>query len=60
MSKSRDQDLFYFFSGMNENYKSRHFLAEKFKENYDAVRYSVTQSMLQLICIPAAVRAADG
>ena len=38
MTKSRDQDLFYFFSGLNENYGSRHFLAEKFKANYDAVR----------------------
>lgn len=38
MTKARDQDLFYFFSGLQENYDARRFLVQKFKHDYDAVR----------------------
>ena len=38
MTKARDQDLFYFFNGFQENFGARRFLTEKFKANYDTVR----------------------
>lgn len=61
MTKSRDQDLFYFFVGLQENPKSRHFLAEKFKENYDDVRFPFSSFCLVIgrtlvddgLCVPA-------
>ncbi|CAL1703777.1 unnamed protein product [Somion occarium] len=35
-TKSRDQDLIYFFSGLRQNFKYRKYLSMKFKESYDA------------------------
>ncbi|GJE97967.1 M1 family metallopeptidase [Phanerochaete sordida] len=37
MTKSRDQNLFYLFAGLQENFAGRHFLVRKFEENYDAL-----------------------
>ena len=37
MTKSRDQDIFYFFSGLQSNPKTRHFLVEHFRKDYDKV-----------------------
>lgn len=38
MTKSRDQDMFYSFSGLQTNPKARHFVAEKFKADFAPVR----------------------
>ena len=38
MNKSRDQDIFYYFSGLQGNPETRHFLVQKFRSNYDVVR----------------------
>lgn len=40
MTKSRDQDIFYYFAGLHFNPKTRHFLVQSFRKNYDAVRCS--------------------
>lgn len=37
MTKARDQDVVYFFTGLSQN-KDRRILVEFFKKNYDAVR----------------------
>lgn len=37
MTKSRDQDVIYFFSGLSRNPKDRRILVEFFKKNYDAL-----------------------
>lgn len=37
MNKSRDQDIFWYMLGLRDNHKTRRFLAEKFKANYDIV-----------------------
>lgn len=37
MTKSRDQDLFYYFTGLQMNYKTRHFLVEHFRKDYEEV-----------------------
>ena len=37
MTKSRDQDLFYFFIGLQTNPKTRHFLVNRFRDDYDNV-----------------------
>lgn len=37
MTKSRDQDLYIFFSGLYQNIKTRHFLLKHFEEDYDKV-----------------------
>ena len=47
MNKSRDQDMFYFFIGLNINYKTRHFLVEKFKADYELVRIIVSCVLLE-------------
>ena len=41
MTKSRDQDLFYYFVGLSMNPHTRHFLVKKFRQDYDAVRHKV-------------------
>lgn len=38
MTKARDQDLFHFFIGIQENFGARRFLVERFEANYDTVR----------------------
>ena len=38
MTKSRDQDIYYFIAGLSANRRARHYLAEKVKANFDAVR----------------------
>lgn len=38
MTKARDQDLFYYFAGLQRNHKTRRFLASAFKEHYQTVR----------------------
>lgn len=40
MTKSRDQNLPSFFAGLQDNPNARHFLAKKFKQNYNSVRLS--------------------
>lgn len=40
MTKSRDQNLPSFFAGLQDNPNARHFLAKKFKQNYDTVSLS--------------------
>lgn len=45
MTKARDQDLFYFFIGFQENYAARRFLVQKFKQDYDAVRSIMVLSL---------------
>lgn len=37
-TKSRDQDLIYYFRGLSSNLKMRKSLTEYFKEKYDVVR----------------------
>ena len=41
MTKSRDQDVIYFFAGLSRNNKDRRIVVEFFKNNYDAVRNSI-------------------
>ena len=36
-TKSRDQDLFYYFIGLQQNHKTRHFLVENFRKDYEKV-----------------------
>ena len=38
MNKCRDQDIFYFFAGLLDNYGARHYVAEQFKGACDVVR----------------------
>jgi len=35
MTEARDQDVYYFFGGLQANIFTRRYLAEAFKENYD-------------------------
>ncbi|KAI0792895.1 hypothetical protein C8Q75DRAFT_751852 [Abortiporus biennis] len=51
MTKSRDQDVFYYFAGLGQNRKTRRFLAQKFKENYAALnkRLEGNFAMLYLV-----------
>lgn len=37
MTKTRDQDLMVFFRGFFANHNKRHFLVNKFREDYDAL-----------------------
>lgn len=38
MTKSKDQDIFYYFSGLHDNTDTRHFLVDSFRKDFDAVR----------------------
>ncbi|EKM55868.1 uncharacterized protein PHACADRAFT_256779 [Phanerochaete carnosa HHB-10118-sp] len=46
-TRARDQDLYYFFAGLQGNHAARRFLAEKFKTDYD-VLYKRTASNFRL------------
>lgn len=37
MNKTRDQNLYVYFVAFSDNFTKRHFIAEKFKANYQAV-----------------------
>lgn len=45
MTEARDQDVYYFFGGLQANIVTRRYLTEAFKENYDKVRGSRAFSM---------------
>jgi hypothetical protein len=42
LTKARDQDVVYFFGGLNKNSKDHRIVVEFFKKNYDAVRVHLT------------------
>lgn len=44
MNKCRDQDIFYFFAGLLDNYGARHYVGEQFKGAYDTVRVSARRA----------------
>jgi aminopeptidase 2 len=40
LTEVRDQDVVYFFQGLESNYKARRLLAQFFKDHYDTVNCS--------------------
>ena len=52
MNKSRDQDLFYYFSGLHENTATRHFLIDNFRKDYDTVRSAIMQPCRTMLIAP--------
>lgn len=55
MTKSRDQDVLYFFRGLGTNFKARRTLVQFFQNDYDAVRAS--QILRGLADVPLVLQA---
>ncbi|KIP07998.1 hypothetical protein PHLGIDRAFT_105051 [Phlebiopsis gigantea 11061_1 CR5-6] len=51
MNKCRDQDIFYFFAGLLDNYGARHYVGEQFKGAYDTLseRFAGNFSMQNIV-----------
>ncbi|OBZ75470.1 Aminopeptidase 1 [Grifola frondosa] len=51
LTDARDQDTFYYFYGLQRNFKTRRYLATAFKEHYDVFekRYTGNFSLIRLI-----------
>lgn len=58
MTKSRDSDVPYFFSSFRHNLSKRHFLLEKFRQDYEVLykRLEGNFSFLYLVNVRSSLR----
>ena len=49
LTKSKDQDVYQFFSGLGANFKTRRLLTKFFQDEYDVVRDLLWRSILERI-----------